>query len=126
MPLAGRASSRGCILLSDAEYLQLLDWTGRQIRKDKRGAVASELAPILERRSVTSDSWLKLVTSFRSLFRQSVGLPSNMAIWLARLPAVANSGCKDSQPAMQFSAPRHVIALMPNVCRVTAQRDDAR
>jgi hypothetical protein len=64
MPLAGRASSRGCILLSDAEYLQLLDWTGRQIRKVKSGAVPSELAPILERLSVAN---------FRSLFRQSVG-----------------------------------------------------
>ncbi len=27
----------------------LLDWTGRELRRDKRGAIPDELAPILDR-----------------------------------------------------------------------------
>lgn len=32
-----------------ADYLQLVDWVGRAIREDKRGAIPSELPPILSR-----------------------------------------------------------------------------
>ena len=35
--------------MSFAESLDLLDWTGRQLRQDKRGAIPRDLAPILER-----------------------------------------------------------------------------
>ena len=38
--------------LSEPQYLALLDWTGRQLRRDKRGAIPAELAPIMERLSV--------------------------------------------------------------------------
>ena len=31
------------------DYLQLLDWTGRQIRSDKRGAMPAHLEPLFER-----------------------------------------------------------------------------
>jgi hypothetical protein len=34
------------------EYLQVLDWTGREIRADKRGAIPADLQPILERLQV--------------------------------------------------------------------------
>ncbi len=35
--------------MSFVEYLSLLDWTGRQLREGKRGAIPQDLAPILER-----------------------------------------------------------------------------
>jgi hypothetical protein len=31
------------------DYIKLIDWAGRLIRKDKRGAIKQELLPILER-----------------------------------------------------------------------------
>lgn len=75
----GRASARGCTSLSEPEYLALLDWKGRQLRRDKRGAFAAELSPLLERLSVYEDSWRKLVNRFRRLFRQAAGQPTSLA-----------------------------------------------
>ncbi len=43
------------------DYLRLVDWTGRAIRVDKKGAIPSELAPILERIGLNPDAWLKSI-----------------------------------------------------------------
>jgi len=55
------------------EYLELVDWTGRIVRKDKRGQTNSSLPPILERLSIDRDSWLILTTEFERQFGQWVG-----------------------------------------------------
>ncbi len=75
---AARASNKGCLAMTFTEYLQLLDWTGRQLRQEKRGAIPADLAPILERLSVTDDGWLKLVTEFSRIFRRSAGTPASL------------------------------------------------
>ena len=36
------------------EYLSLVDWTGRAVRNDKRGAIANHLPPILQRLGVVA------------------------------------------------------------------------
>lgn len=41
-----------------ATYVQLLEWTGRQLRSDKRGAIPANLAPIFERLGLERDRWL--------------------------------------------------------------------
>ena len=61
------------------QYLQLLDWTGRQVRGDKRGAIPAQLAPILERLQVSTTCWVDLVVGFGRWFRRAVGRPPNMA-----------------------------------------------
>ena len=58
--------------------LELLDWTGRQVRSDKRGAIPADLAPILQRLQVSTDCWVDLVTGFGRWFRRTVGRPSSM------------------------------------------------
>ncbi len=74
-----RASNKGCLPMSLAEYLQLLDWTGRQLRRDKRGAIPSNVAPILQRLKITDDGWLKLVKDFSRMFRRAAGTPVTLA-----------------------------------------------
>ena len=64
--------------MSFGEYLNLLDWTGRQIRKDKRGAIPAHLAPILERLQVSETGWLDLMGQFSRLFRRAAGTPHSL------------------------------------------------
>ena len=61
------------ILFSLVDYLQLVDWTGRQIRDDKTGAIPSDAAPILERLSISPEHWVYLCTHFESHFKGLVG-----------------------------------------------------
>jgi len=74
-----RASDRGFLPMKLDEYLRLLDWTGREVRADKRGAIPAELAPLLERLQVSTTCWVDLVTGFGRWFRRAVGRPLNMA-----------------------------------------------
>jgi REP element-mobilizing transposase RayT len=73
-----RASNNGCLPMTFAEYLNLLDWTGRQLRHDKRGAIPADLAPILERLHVSGEGWLQLMGRFSRLFRRVAGRPQSM------------------------------------------------
>ena len=59
-----RASNRGCVFMSLSEYLQLLDWTGRQLKPGKRGSVPKTLPPILERLNLSPELWLLVVEQF--------------------------------------------------------------
>jgi len=55
------------------EYLELLDWTGRQHRLDKKGQIPDELETILKRLEIDTESWLKTVKSFDSWFHHVAG-----------------------------------------------------
>ena len=59
------------------QYLNLLDWTDRQIRKDKTCRIPDECAQILERLECNADTWLDFVKNFRKRFRNEAGLLQN-------------------------------------------------
>ena len=58
------------ILFSLDDYLQLVDYTGRIIRPDKRGAISITLPPILERINIDLSTWLKNSTQFESVYHE--------------------------------------------------------
>ena len=41
------------------EYLELVDWSGRAIKADKRGAIDVQLPPILKRLGIDAEHWCK-------------------------------------------------------------------
>ena len=59
-----RASNKGCLFMSLPEYLQLLDWTGRQLKPGKRGSIPRTAPPILERLNLSAEFWLHAVEQF--------------------------------------------------------------
>ena len=59
-----RASRKGVAAISLGRYLELLDWVGRTLRDDKRGAIPAELAPILSRLGLTAKSLLGQLCEF--------------------------------------------------------------
>jgi hypothetical protein len=58
------------------DYLELVDWTGRILREDKRGYIAQEIPPILERLQIDPQHWRYLTKSFESRFKGLVGTAS--------------------------------------------------
>ena len=80
-PPAGAADLRATALdsppllphLSPERYLELLDWTGCQIRSGKRGYIDPKLRPLLERLDLDVEAWVANVEAYGSLFRRIVG-----------------------------------------------------
>jgi REP element-mobilizing transposase RayT len=73
-----RLSNRGCLFLSLDQYLQLIDWTGRQMRLDKPGQIPPHLEPILTRLDCSLETWLDLVKNFRRRFLTEAGRPETL------------------------------------------------
>lgn len=70
------------------DYLELVDWTGRAVRTNKRGCIETSLPPILDRLGIAPTEWLVLTTQFEK--RVSTFAGSEQAIRLA----AANLGYK--------------------------------
>ena len=52
---------RNAIGYTTKDYLELVDWTGRAIRDDKRGAIPNTIPPILERLKLNPKTYLAFV-----------------------------------------------------------------
>ena len=65
--------------MSVEDYLRLLDWTGRQVRRGKRGAIPAHLAPILDRLRVGGETWVQSVQNFGRWFHRAVGRTERLA-----------------------------------------------
>ena len=77
-PIQSDALRRGILQISSAEYLDLVDKSGRLLRSGKRGAIDADLAPILLRIGLKPDAWLDTISRFESRFRLAAGLLSSL------------------------------------------------
>ena len=66
------------------EYLRILDWTGRQVRSDKRGGIPPDLRPILERLGLRSESWIDCLEHFSRWPHRAAGHVSLLSDAAAR------------------------------------------
>ena len=55
------------------DYLELVDWTGRQIRENKRGSISETEPAIMDRLGIDAEHWLYITQNFESEFKGIVG-----------------------------------------------------
>jgi hypothetical protein len=60
------------------DYIDLVDWTGRQCRQDKRGHMAHDLPPILQRLNIPIDNWMVVSCHFESRFKGLAGARNSL------------------------------------------------
>ncbi len=63
----------GPIPLRRMEYLELVDWTGRQARHGKRGKVPGQLPPIIERLGYSARQWQREMQYYGRWYVRAVG-----------------------------------------------------
>ncbi|WP_440877558.1 transposase [Thalassotalea sp. PLHSN55] len=63
------------------DYFKLVEWTGRCIREDKRGAIPAHIKPLFERFHVNEQDWLETIKQFNRHFIDAAGSPENMTKW---------------------------------------------
>jgi hypothetical protein len=64
--------------------IMLLDWTGRELHAEKRGAIPDHLAPIVDRLGINRSNWVETVRGFGRLFKQAAGRSSSLVDAAAR------------------------------------------
>ena len=55
------------------DYLELVDWTGRTLQHDKRGAISKNTENILNRLGIDDSQWLEMTEHFEECFRTFAG-----------------------------------------------------
>jgi len=71
-------SDKGFLAMSIEEYLELLDWSARQVAPGKRGSTPGNVPPVLKRLGLDSASWCELVSDFSKLFCTVAGRPEQV------------------------------------------------
>jgi len=70
--VAGNQTLQG-IPYSLTDYFELVDWTGRAIRDDKKGYIPKSEPKILHKRGIGAETWLETVGNFTHHFYTYVG-----------------------------------------------------
>ena len=77
-PILEEKGRRGILSMTMEEYFDLVDKSGRMIRVDKRGAIESDLRPILLRIGANPQEWAETISSFGDKFSLVAGLLSSL------------------------------------------------
>lgn len=59
--------------MNNGTYVEVSCWTGRQLRDDKRSAIAGTLPPTQEHLAIEPKQWLQMSQHFESRFKGLVG-----------------------------------------------------
>ena len=79
------------------DYIALVDWTGKQTRKDKRGKIDANLHPLLNRLNFETENWLYLSTHFESKLKGLVGTAISLKVACKKLGYASRICKQDTQ-----------------------------
>lgn len=80
-PLSDEVSGAFCVPISKANYINLVDWTGRQIRPDKRGAIGLNdvgLPPIIAQLRHEQTPWREELINFTRRYCRAIGSSTSL------------------------------------------------
>jgi hypothetical protein len=73
MPMQGASRKYPCVPMRRRDYLQLVDWTGRCVRVDKRGHIPHRAPPILDRLRFSGSAWVREIAGYGRWYFRAVG-----------------------------------------------------
>jgi REP element-mobilizing transposase RayT len=79
------------------DYLELIDWTGRSIRRDKRGAIPTTLPRIFERINIDPEQWQSLMEPEGNVFASAIGKIDTLRLYADSLGQQWCQGMRLSQ-----------------------------
>jgi hypothetical protein len=84
-PITSNSQRRGIMSISEEQYFDLVDKSGRELRSGKRGSINPDLAPILLRIGARPEAWMDTVTWFGEKFYVAAGTHSNLKKFAAKI-----------------------------------------
>jgi hypothetical protein len=102
VPAGQRLRRQGALPITQDEFVQLVDWTGRQVARGKEGQVGSipaELAPILERIGVREEKWSEVTSELDNWFAYVMGRAAGMLEFASRAGLSWVKGLRRSRQA---------------------------
>lgn len=88
LPFAGdshRENDPGHIPYNLVEYIQLVEWTGRQIHPQKSGYIAQDIPPIFARLNISHKIWLRNCRELESIYHRVIGPAADMQQFCEKL-----------------------------------------
>jgi hypothetical protein len=92
-PITSNSQRRGILSISEEQYFDLVDRSGREIRAGKRGSINPDLAPILLRIGAKPEAWINSITRFDEIFHIAAGAYSSLKKFAARIGVRWLVGC---------------------------------
>jgi len=96
---------RGILQMTEAQYIDLVDRSGRILKTKNQAAIDPNLAPILMRIGANPPAWPETIAHFGSKFRLAVGLLPNLRNFAAQLSRRWLIGVTAAQAAFASSPP---------------------
>ena len=62
-----------CLPVRLCDYIELVEWTGKQVRTDKRGAIPKQTPSLLKNLHVSEQRWTTQVKGIGSTYWRAVG-----------------------------------------------------
>jgi len=107
-PIQSDSSRRGILQITEDQYIDLVDQSGRILRSDKRGAIDADLAPILLRIGANPEAWIDTISRFESRFRLAAGLLSSLRNFADQIGRRWLSGLTSARAAFVATAKQSV------------------
>jgi hypothetical protein len=84
-PITSTPERRGIMSLSEEQYFDLVDRSGRIVRAGKKGSIHPDLEPILVRIGARPESWMDTITKFGEIFHVAAGTHTSLKKFAAKI-----------------------------------------